>query len=54
MRYDSSTHVHHEVRTSLKLEPRMIRSMHVKLGDGKLPTLARFGGPKWKTEATQP
>lgn len=49
MRYDSSTAVHKDIRSTLGLEPRMIRSAHVKLGDGKLDTIARFGPPKWKT-----
>ncbi|CAH0004090.1 unnamed protein product, partial [Clonostachys byssicola] len=48
MRYDASTKVHQDVRSTLRLEPRMIRSAHVKLGDGKLETLARFGAPKWQ------
>lgn len=48
MRYDSSTRVHDDVRKTLRLEPRMIRTAHVKLGDGKLETLSRFGKPKWR------
>ncbi|CAH0015759.1 unnamed protein product [Clonostachys rhizophaga] len=48
MRYDASAKVHQDVRSTLRLEPRMIRSAHVKLGDGKLETLARFGAPKWQ------
>lgn len=47
MRYDSSSKVHQNLRTTLRLEPRMIRSAHVKLGDGKLETLSTFGAPKW-------
>jgi NADH dehydrogenase [ubiquinone] 1 alpha subcomplex assembly factor 6 len=50
MRYDSSSKVHSDIRSTLLLEPRMIRSAHVKLGDGKLDTVARFGAPKWKSE----
>ncbi|KAL6399211.1 phytoene synthetase/ ribosomal protein S6 [Ilyonectria robusta] len=53
MRYDSSTKVHTDIRNTLRLEPRMIRSAHVKLGDGKLDTLARFGPPKWKTQGRE-
>lgn len=49
MRYDASTAVHKDVRNTLQLEPRMIRSAHVKLGDGKLDTLSSFGPPKWRT-----
>jgi len=47
MRYDSSSKVHNDLRTTLRLEPRMIRSAHVKLGDGKLETMSKFGPPKW-------
>ncbi|CEJ91825.1 Putative 37S ribosomal protein MRP17, mitochondrial [[Torrubiella] hemipterigena] len=47
MRYDSSSRTHNDVRNSLRLEPRMIRAAHVKLGDGKLNTLSRFGAPEW-------
>ncbi|KOS20999.1 37S ribosomal protein MRP17 [Escovopsis weberi] len=50
MRYDASAQVHSDVRTTLRFEPRMIRTGHVKLGDGKLETIARFGGPKWKMQ----
>ncbi|KHO01215.1 37S ribosomal protein Mrp17 [Metarhizium album ARSEF 1941] len=50
LRYDSSTKVHQDVRTTLRLEPRMIRSAHIKLGDGKLSTLSGFGAPKWRTQ----
>jgi ribosomal protein S6 len=50
MRYDASAAVHADLRSNLRLEPRMIRSAHVKLGDGKLGSLARFGPPKWTTE----
>ncbi|KAG8424119.1 hypothetical protein J3458_000948 [Metarhizium acridum] len=53
MRYDSSTKIHQDVRTTLRLEPRMIRSAHVKLGDGKLSTLSRFGEPKWRTQGSE-
>jgi ribosomal protein S6 len=50
MRYDSSTSVHETIRTTLRLEPRMIRSTHAKLGDGKLETIGRIGAPKWTTK----
>ncbi|TWU70869.1 hypothetical protein ED733_001596 [Metarhizium rileyi] len=53
MRYDSSTTVHQNLRTTLRLEPRMIRSAHVKLGDGKLSTLSSFGEPKWRTQGSE-
>jgi ribosomal protein S6 len=48
MRYDASAKIHDTVRTTLRLEPRMIRAAHVKLGDGKLETIAKFGAPEWK------
>ncbi|KAJ3479584.1 hypothetical protein NLG97_g8287 [Lecanicillium saksenae] len=51
MRYDASSKLHSEIRNVMRLEPRMIRASHVKLGDGKLETLSRFGAPKWRTEA---
>ncbi|PFH62278.1 hypothetical protein XA68_14273 [Ophiocordyceps unilateralis] len=47
MRYDSSVHVHQEVREILRSEPRMLRAVHVKLGDNTLQLLSRFGPPKW-------
>ncbi|PTB38041.1 hypothetical protein M441DRAFT_173558 [Trichoderma asperellum CBS 433.97] len=53
MRYDSSTKVHQDVRSTLRLEPRMIRAAHVKLGDGKLETVSRFGPPKWRTQGSE-
>lgn len=49
MRYDASSGIHDTIRSTLRLEPRMIRSAHVKLGDGRLESEARFGAPKWKT-----
>lgn len=53
VRYDASGAVHADVRKTLRLEPRMIRSAHVKLGDGKLSSIARFGAPKWKADASE-
>ncbi|KZZ99610.1 37S ribosomal protein Mrp17 [Moelleriella libera RCEF 2490] len=53
MRYDSSTQVHEDLRTTLRLEPRMIRAAHVKLGNGKLNTLAAFGPPIWRTHGSE-
>ncbi|KAK0388366.1 hypothetical protein NLU13_4611 [Sarocladium strictum] len=50
MRYDASAKIHETVRSTLRLEPRMIRAGHVKLGDGRLSTTAKFGAPKWKTK----
>jgi ribosomal protein S6 len=49
MRYDSGANTHAEVRNTMRLDPRVVRSAHVKLADGKLETLAKFGGPKWQT-----
>ncbi|PHH91997.1 hypothetical protein CDD83_9365 [Cordyceps sp. RAO-2017] len=53
MRYDASIAVHEQIRKTLRFEPRMIRSAHVRLGDGKLETLAKFGAPRWLTSANE-
>ncbi|KAM3443762.1 hypothetical protein NHJ13734_001764 [Beauveria thailandica] len=53
VRYDASAKLHNEVRDFMRLEPRMIRAAHVKLGDGKLETLSRFGPPNWREEPGQ-
>ncbi|KAI5856787.1 hypothetical protein GGS23DRAFT_607967 [Durotheca rogersii] len=47
LRYDASVATQRAVRGMLALDPRMIRHACVKLGDGKLPSLARFGPPEW-------
>ena len=47
MRYDASVKTHEEVRQTMRFDPRVIRSAHVKLGDGKLEGMARFGAPSW-------
>ncbi|KAI1373010.1 ribosomal protein S6 [Hypoxylon crocopeplum] len=49
MRFDSSVETQQRVRNMLALDPRMIRHASVKLGDGKLRTLSRFGAPEWKS-----
>lgn len=49
MRYDASTDAHSGVRNTMKLDPRVIRAAHVKLGDGTLGSMAKFGGAKWDT-----
>ncbi|KAI2609168.1 ribosomal protein S6 [Hypoxylon sp. NC1633] len=49
MRFDSSVKTQQAVREMLALDPRMIRHSSVKLGDGKLSTLSRFGAPEWNT-----
>ncbi|KAI2470532.1 ribosomal protein S6 [Annulohypoxylon bovei var. microspora] len=47
MRFDSSVRTQDAVRNMLSLDPRMIRHSSVKLGDGKLETMSRFGAPGW-------
>lgn len=48
MRYDSSSTTQDAVRNMLRLDPRMIRHSSVKIGDGKLETLATIKGPSWQ------
>lgn len=43
MRFDSSVSAQETVRQVLARDPRMIRHTSVKLGDGKLDSLSRFG-----------
>ena len=47
MRYDASVDAHFGVRNTMKLDPRVIRAAHVKVGDGKLLGMAKFGNVKW-------
>ncbi|KAL2877551.1 hypothetical protein SGCOL_007076 [Colletotrichum sp. CLE4] len=47
MRYDASSATHTDMRTTINLDPRVILTAHVKLGNGKLETMARFGDVKW-------
>lgn len=47
MRYDSSTKTQEDVRNTMRLDPRVIRSTSVKLGDNKLETMSRFGQINW-------
>jgi small subunit ribosomal protein S6 len=47
MRYDAGASTQEAVRSTLALDPRVIRSSSVKLGDGKLETLSRFGQVRW-------
>lgn len=48
MRFDSSSKVQDDVRTTLGLDPRMIKFSSVKLGDGTLESLSRISGDvKW-------
>jgi small subunit ribosomal protein S6 len=47
MRYDAAVQTQEQVRQTLALDPRVVRSTSVKLGDGKLSTLRKFGGIEW-------
>lgn len=51
MRYDASAKTQQEVLSAMRLDPRMIRSTSVKLGDGKLETLSKFGQIDWMTSS---
>lgn len=51
MRYDASTEAQGIVRRTINLDPRVIRSTSVKLGDGKLESLSRFGQISWTNSA---
>jgi small subunit ribosomal protein S6 len=48
MRYDASTATHEAVTRTMRVDPRVIRSGGVKLGDGKLETLSKFGKIQWR------
>ncbi|KAF7865478.1 hypothetical protein EAF04_006452 [Stromatinia cepivora] len=43
MRYDASSKTQDNVRTTLGLDPRMIKFSSVKLGDGTLESLSKIG-----------
>ncbi|KAI9733183.1 MAG: hypothetical protein M1818_007301 [Claussenomyces sp. TS43310] len=43
MRYDASSAVQDNVRKTLGLDPRMIKFSSVKLGDGKLESISKYG-----------
>lgn len=53
LRYDAGVATQEQVRATLALDPRVIRSASVRLGDGKggggggLETLSKFGQIKW-------
>lgn len=47
MRYDASAKTHQNMRSTINLDPRVVRTAHVKLGDGKLESSAKFGAIKW-------
>lgn len=44
MRYDASSKIQDDVRTTLGLDPRMIKFSSVKMGDGTLESLSRISG----------
>jgi len=48
LRYDAGVQTHRDVTQTLRVDPRVIRSGGVKLGDGKLETLSKFGAVQWK------
>lgn len=48
MRYDAGISAHQAVIRTLRVDPRVIRAGGVKLGDGKLETLSKFGAVQWK------
>jgi small subunit ribosomal protein S6 len=48
MRYDAGIRTHQDVTKTLRVDPRVIRAGGVKLGDGKLETLSKFGAVQWK------
>ncbi|KAK3937983.1 ribosomal protein S6 [Diplogelasinospora grovesii] len=48
LRYDAGVSTHEAVRSTLAVDPRVIRAAGVKLGDGKLETLSRLGPINWK------
>lgn len=52
MRYDASVKTQEAVRSTLMLDPRVIRSTSVKLGNGKLETLSKFGQINWDKMAS--
>lgn len=49
LRYDAGVQTHRAVTDALAVDPRVIRSAGVKLGDGKLETLSKFGPVKWRS-----
>ncbi|ROV94667.1 hypothetical protein VSDG_06174 [Cytospora chrysosperma] len=52
MRYDASTATQNAVKNTMSLDPRVIRSTSVKLGDNKLETLSKFGQINWLNSAS--
>ncbi|KAK3301815.1 uncharacterized protein B0T15DRAFT_487988 [Chaetomium strumarium] len=49
LRYDAGIRTHQDVTSTLRVDPRVIRAGGVKLGDGKLDTLSKFGEVKWRS-----
>jgi len=50
IRFDASSQTQADVRTTLGLDPRMIKFSSVKLGDGTLETIGKIGGKiPWET-----
>ncbi|KAL2255108.1 hypothetical protein VTK26DRAFT_4091 [Humicola hyalothermophila] len=47
LRYDAGIATQRAVAGTLAVDPRVIRSGVVKLGDGKLETLSKFGQVQW-------
>ena len=47
MRYDAAVATQEQVRRTLGLDPRVVRATSVKLGDGKLGRVVRYGGVEW-------
>lgn len=47
MRFDASGPTQEVVRSTMALDPRVLRVTSVKLGDGKLGTLSKFSKPEW-------
>ncbi|KAK1751496.1 ribosomal protein S6 [Echria macrotheca] len=48
MRYDAAATTNEKVRQTLGVDPRIIRTANVKLGDGKLERLSQFGKVPWR------
>ncbi|KAK1827013.1 ribosomal protein S6 [Podospora conica] len=48
LRYDAGVATHRTVRDTLAVDPRILRTAGVRLGDGKLETLSKFGKIPWK------
>lgn len=48
LRYDAGIKTHQAVRNTLDVDPRVLRASNVKLGDGKLETLSKFGPVQWR------